>query len=415
MQRDRKKKTASQELFGEAANGGKEKTANKPKMRRSVRYGIIALAVCLLIAFVAANYKNLAPDRVGEWFGEGFAGMGTGKGYPYEINSNSVLQFEKMNKDIAVLTDTSVVVLNSSARELVNRVHGYSNPVMDTSDNRLLIYDLGGKRLRIENRSKVLFESTMQQNIITADISQDGSFAVATQSATSSCELKVYSHNFNEVLTWYSSGDHIISVAMAPNGKSVAVAAVGAQGGEMKSTVYILNFNKEEPVAQIDYLSTVILSLDYTSKNAVIAAGDSMLSIIGSDGSVIQDISYSGSSLKRSVMNTQKGAAAVYSMYDSGNLNEAVMIAEDGKVCYRAEIRRDVRCADHSSERIYTACGSELYWFNEKGEQQPAVNIGADCSKIAAFGNHVYVLGMNEIRHYNLLDSPTQAEGISES
>lgn len=409
MLNNRKKKTAAQDIFDEPANDGEKKPVHNSKMQRSVRYGILGLAACLLITFVAVNYKNLAPDRVGEWIGESFAGMGMGKGYPYEINSNSVLQFEKMNKDIAVLTDTSVLVLNASAKELVNRVHGFSNPVMDTADSRLLIYDLGGKRLRVENRSKVLFEDTMKQNIITADISQDGSFAVATQSATSTCELKVYSHNFNEILTWYSSGDHIISVAMAPDGKSAAVATVGAQGGEIKSTVYILDFTKEEPVAQLDYLSTMILSLDYTSKHNIIAAGDSMLCLIGSDGSKLQEIPYNGSSLKRSVMNTQPGAAAVYSMYDSDNLNEAVVIDDEANVCYRTEIRQDVRCADHSGKQLYVICGNEIYWFNEKGEPQPAFQIGSDCSRIAAFGNHVYVLGMNEIRHYNLLEAPQPA------
>lgn len=397
-----KKKSHSQNFFDEEAKEQNKK--ERTKKRPVIRYAVLGLAVCLLVFFVVKNYKNLAPDRVGEWLGETFASMGAGKGYPYAINSNAVLQFEKMNQDIAVLTDTSVLVLNSSAKEIVNRQHDFSSPVMDAMGNRLLLYDLGGKRLRVENRKNILFETTMQQNIITADISEDGSFAVATQSSTSACELKVYSRNFHEILTWYSSSDHIINVAMAPDGKSVAVSVAGAQGGEMKSTIYIIDFTKEAPVAQFDYTATLFLTLDYTSEHAVIAAGDHMLSVIDKAGNKLNDIPYEASSLKRSVANTQPGAAVLYSMYDSDNLNDVLMLDENGSVCYRTEIRQDVRWIDHSGNRVYALCGNEICWFDEKGTAQTPVEIGSDCSKILAFGNHVYVLGMNEIRHYNLLD-----------
>lgn len=386
-----------------AAEGTSAQTDNKKAI---VRYGIIAVIVCIVIGFIALNYENLAPDRVGEWLGESFASMGTGKGFPYAVSSTSVRQLEKMNKDVAVLTDTSVIVLNSSAKEVAKRQHGFANPVMDVADQRILLYDQGGKRLRIENRGKILFEKTMDQNIITGDISESGCFAIATQSNTSSGELKVYSRNFNEILTWYSSGNHIIDVAVAPDGKSAAIAVAGAQGGEMKSTIYIIDFSKEEPVAQFDYLSTMFLRLDYTSKNVIIAAGDHLISIIGPDRQKLEDISYEHSTLKRSITSTQPNACMLYSMFDSGNLNDLLLIGEDGSLRYKVAIKQDVRWIDHDGTESYALCSDKLYWYDANGKERGSVDVEADGSRVIAFGNQAYVLGMNEIRSYTLQETP---------
>ncbi len=400
MQKDNEKEILKKSAETSSAKQGASGQSDNKK--RIIRYGIIAVVLCVLIGFITLNYENLAPDRVAEWLKESFLSVGTGKGFPYAISSSSVRQLEKMNRDIAVLTDTSVVILNSSAKEIAKRQHGFSNPVMDAANQRLLVYDQGGKRIRIENRSGVLFEKTMDQNIITGDISENGCFAVATQSNTSSAELKVYSRNFNEILTWYSSGNHIIDVAVAPNGKSAAIAVAGAQGGEMKSTIYIIDFDKEEPVAQFDYLSTMFLRLDYTSKNVVVAAGDHLISIIGPDRQKIEDISYENSTLKRSVTSTQANACMLYSRYDSGNLNDLLLIGEDGSLHYKADIRQDVRWIDHDGAQSCILCSDKLYWYDESGKSCGSADIETDGSMLVTFGNQAYVLGMNEIRCYTL-------------
>lgn len=352
--------------------------------------------------FVAVNFKYLSPERVLEWGGDSIAGMGIGSGFPYSMNPNSVLQLGKFDKNVSVLTDSSFIVINSSGKAVTDRQHGLVNPVIDIADRRALIYEQGGKKLQIHNRREKLFEVTMQQNIIAADISEKGAFAVATSSNTATCEMKVYSRNFNELLTWYSSNGHIIDIALRPDGQAAAVAVISAQGGQIKSTIYIIDFKSEEPVAQFEYQSTTLLNIQYTSKSVVIGTGDNLVTVIGADNNKIEDVSYVHSSLKRLCSTKGTGVCALYSIYDSDNLNELLQINANGAVVLKTQLGKNVRRIDCSNGVTYTVSESTLSAYDKSGQKFAGVDVGNDCLDFVVINKTAYVLKMDGIYTYSV-------------
>lgn len=77
--------------------------------------------------------------------------MGIGEGYPCELAYGSVesSNFSLVDNDIVTLSNTAFTVFNSTAKQMTNRPHNLSNPMMKTNGGRAILYDMGGKNIAL--------------------------------------------------------------------------------------------------------------------------------------------------------------------------------------------------------------------------------------------------------------------------
>lgn len=252
--------------------------AKKPIKKRIILI-IIAAIIVLIAVFLIINRRHLAPLKFSEWISDSFARIGSGEGYPYDINSNSVNDIAAFNKDTVVLTDSSLIILTPSSKEVTNRQISYSNPIIKTSIDRLLIYDVGGNGFSVHNRSSVLFEGTTKYAISTCVMGDYGNFAIATRDEVHSGSVTFYSYKFKEEFKWNSGNSYIISLALSPDGSYGAAATLNAESGKAYSTVYIFNFETEE-VLSYKYDNSIIGSMVFDKDNRLSLIGDNGLTVI---------------------------------------------------------------------------------------------------------------------------------------
>ena len=251
--------------------------AKKPIKKRIILI-IIAALIILIAVFLIINRRHLAPLKFSEWVSDSFARIGSGEGYPYDINSNSVNDIAAFNKDTAVLTDSSLIILTPSSKEVTNRQISYSNPIIKTSIDRLLIYDVGGNGFSVHNRSSVLFEGTTKYAISTCVMGDYGNFAVATRDEVHSGSVTFYSYKFKEDFKWNSGNSYIISLALSPDGNYGAAATLNAEGGKAYSTVYIFNFETEE-VLSYRYDNSIIGNMVFDKENRLSLISDNGITV----------------------------------------------------------------------------------------------------------------------------------------
>ncbi len=266
----------------QAAQEPKAAPKKKRRRQRSVIWPVLfrlllVAALVMLGVLVWRNWDRLAPTALTEWFDQKVTGGASGEGYPVAITGSSVLSMEAFNSDAALLTDTSVLIYNTSGALLTERSHTYADPMLRTAGNYLLVAELGGERYTLGTRKETVCEGTAGNTIRSASVDASGQVALAVRSSQSyMSEVVVKSRAGKEIFHWYSVDLTVVDVALSANGKRVAVLGLSAEGGEMKSTLLIFRLSGKKDTAEYTFsaVGPMMTSLHYYGNDNVAAVGD---------------------------------------------------------------------------------------------------------------------------------------------
>lgn len=250
-EKGKKKNSAKKLISGLFA----KKNTNKPtqngrkKTKNSKRETIIIviltlLAVGAVVFFAARSFGGMKYNDVEDSAKQLISASGTGAGYPYKISSADVLDMTPFKSNIALLTRDSVVVLNSSAKEVARLEHNYSDPDMAVYKGRALVYDRTSGDFTLMNSSKILGDGNTGSPIYTAAMGKDGTIAFSLKTSAAQSELCVYNHKLEKIFAWECAQEKIFDISIAPNGKSAALILVGSENAVTYSRLVVLSFKK---------------------------------------------------------------------------------------------------------------------------------------------------------------------------
>ena len=381
-----------------------KKAANKEKLPRSVfvfRAFLVALVIILFAVVAAQTFANVTFSNISDKVGSYFESLGSGDGYPYSLNSVSVENMDMMGSDLLLLTDTNLTVLDRTAKTRSAIQHNYSNPQMALNNGRIAVYDRSGKNFRVQTKKEVLFEKELDEDITVCDVGKKGNVAVATIGKTSKSCVTVYNSSFNEVFKWKSANDYIMALALSPNGKSVAVATVNADTGDIYSTVLIFDFDKNEAVATFTYSGTAVVDLVYTKKDTLAVVGDNLMGVIKDNTVKGNDISYNAGTLSRYAYNSENGTFALFlSKFGSNSSGELRYYGSDISLVFSQEINNTVRWIDCGSKYITVLQDNHIGVYSKKGVFEGNISTRNDSRMTFVSDNDTYVLAISEIRSY---------------
>ncbi len=369
--------------------------------KRFVRAFII-LVLSFLFVTVFLNREKFSPDYVGVFLGDMFMQMQSGEGYPYNINGNKVNNgnFKSINKDIFVLSDTSFVCLNKSAKEMNNKRHRYQNPILKVSDNRSIIYDVGGKYVEINSKSKTLHTAMLDNNIISAAISSHGIYSAVTESNGFLGQLTVYSKDGDNVYYKYNFADHYITdVAISENGRSTAVCGCTAQNGSMVSAIYVFDYKNEKPKVKLEYHDNMMIQIEYLSNGNIVAVGDKLISVINPRNGTSKDYNYENKTLISFDINKNDGILLALSLSEDGNNTDIVLINKSGKVESAFETKNNIKSVNFKYRKIAALSYGNLYIYNLSGNKLKTIEVGNETRKVNLFSSRgAYILGATKIK-----------------
>lgn len=390
---------ADEEIWEEEAPPEPKK---KKKSRPWLRVVVILVAAVLVVGLWMARDSALM-GRFGDWVTTRMAGLQAGDGYPARITGSQVLPTNLRTADgmAVTLSDTALTVMNSTASPIISRQHSFSNPRMCMASGRYFVYNLGGTGYRMETISKTVLTGTAEGNIQCAALAQSGRFALATQGTGNASKLTVYLEN-GEVQYTYSFYDSYISaIALSRDGAKGVVSAVTTKNGAMHSVLYLFDFSKEAPVANIEIENNLILFLHWGDNDAITAVGDTGVyygtapAFERDAATAFTSMTYDGASL---AAYTAQGSEACVVLYDGetstvlciDGVNASVQVELEGKA---------VSCSlyGHSAAVL---CGSEVTVLDTAtGEKLASADVGRDAHAVALSSSSTgYVLGINEVK-----------------
>ena len=344
--------------------------------RTSRMMKVVAVVVLLLMLFILAmsRVRGTTMSTVRDSYNNFFSSVGGGGGYPCQVNSSNVKKVDVLNGDIYILYNDRTVALDGSAKEIRSFDHSFATPALAKSPDRVLVYDRGGNRFRVENRTESLFEGTTAEgeDIITASIGSKGNIALGTLSGSATSRLTVWNSTYDKKeFVWNCSDYSITSTALSENGKYVAVSVMGAKDGDTYSKIYVFDFEYSDPVSETEYPGTAMLAVNFTDNDTVVGVGDNKISFL-KNLKKNTEIDYGTSSLSTFTFSPNGRTILVLAEYGSQNHQLLRCYTENGRSAFEEPYDVYIKSVYASDSRISVLTTASAGPVAEHGKPAPA-------------------------------------------
>lgn len=370
----------------------------KEKDRHPIR-NLMILLLLALIAFVLINFDSFSPENIGDFISDLFSSNGS-ESDQIKISDATIISVDKTSRDIILLTDTSVLNYSKGGALQFERQHGYQSPRVKTAESHALVYENMGKKLRIDSRSKNIIEKTVDNNILVADISDNKTLAVITESEGYTAELNIYDFNFNRKgFKWYSAGDNVVDMSISPKGDKAAIITCSAENGQIKSHLIVLDFSDDKPLSTTEYNGTFLFSVDFKTNSDVTVIGDNLCSSVPvKNPDKKRDYSFKNYNLKLYNNKASSGSVIVLEKYSDIASNLLVFISAQGEIYFEKITDKVISSITVSDKKCIVLVKNGLLEFDRDGTEEFISEQKNEAFLIETIGNNSFVIGNSTIK-----------------
>lgn len=341
-------------------------------------------AACILLAIFLVS-QTIMPAGIIETVSNSISVMGAGK-YPLELDSSDTVNVVSKGSYYYVLTGTKINAFSNSGKLIYSYAHGYENPVLKTSDTRALVFNQGGTEAVIFTLSGLRSTINHKKEIINATIGQDGSYAFITSADNYAAAVSVYKKNNKLVYEWFSSENMVNNVAIAPNGKKIAVSTMSSAVGSYNSKLSILNFKSANAEYTKDFLNTIIYELDAETSRGFSVITENSYSFISWRGKAINEYKneYVADMFRTSTSNT----VMVFNRESDKTDNRIAVFSKSGKLKEESEFKGIITDIQVKGGSIYCLSDTFVYILDKNGNILRTATCGFGAQRLAVIGQN---------------------------
>lgn len=355
--------TAKDENDGTASRSRLELINGTRKRNRIIRIICYALAVAVTVTLFVVN--SLMPTGLIEAMQNAYATVGKGE-FPIRVYGTNASYFSCWNGIMSVVNDSFFELYDVDGKLLQAVSHGMSDPVLERSKARYLLYDRNRYALKVYNYSDELYTVETDKKISAATIGNSGTFAVVTDSDTYYNTVYVYNKNNEKVYTWNSANYYVTDAAVSSDGERVAVSLIGSENGAFKSFVYILDYDRAEPLYTFSF-EDIVPSLSSCGENYILANGFDRAYTVPWDGTASVDIGVSGA-VRCFDGDVTGNSCVVYGRSDNENSNNVAVMDQNGRITASFAYNSTVTDVCVSADKIAVLSDNEVALFSLNGE-----------------------------------------------
>lgn len=294
-----------------------ESKDKRVQLVRTLRRACGWLLVIGAFLFVLTNYRLLTPSSLRSLAEYTVAGLRQHEGDITTINyqNGAFSDGALFETGLAYADNDALYLARPGSVVSMTCSLGYSSPVVETSDSYVLVYDRGGMEAMLTNSAASTAELTLSSPILTGSIGQDGRFVLVTDEQGYRTAVTIYDTSGEEVFKYQSSEYYIVSAALSPDGKTLAVLAFLQNGVALDSHVLFYNVSNGELNADATLSDALGIQLCYLENGTAAVLCDDGIYLVRRNGSAEHVLTVASSDLiaVASSGNTMAVAARSYS------------------------------------------------------------------------------------------------------
>lgn len=297
-----------------------ERMRKKRKLRKIRRASVAVLLVAVILAYFTGFY-NTSIVFLSDVFEAVSVAATPGQDYPASFNVPGFVQAEAFAGGFVAVGEQDMLIQSAAGAEIKRIQHGYARASVTAGSNRVCIYNRADKSLKVESRNRSLFEIQLEDPILLCEMSKNGTLAVFTKS-----RLLVYNRVFENVFNFYTK-DLPTAMAFCADNKQLALGCPYAENGALGGVIYLLNIDKDEPVAEIRNAQGLPLQIKYFSRKQVLVVYDTYLAVYDTnDGTELYSYSYAGQTLQSASINENNIPMLLFGDGTHGSLTNLVIL-----------------------------------------------------------------------------------------
>lgn len=389
--------------YADDAPVSREETRRRHKKRARLlmwkRLGII-LTLFILAFVLWRHWDTLAPDKLLAKV-QDLIGDASGS-YPVDIAGSNAQHLARSQSYTVLLSDSYLTYYNDRGGEVTRYPCTYSSALMRTAGKYVLVAEQGGKRLLLTTRSMTLADLTLERNILSVDVNAKGQFAVLMQGTQGyAVEIVVYDQKGTEL--YRRSRTSLASeVALAADGKTVAVLSVDATNGVLGTTVEAFSLSSTDPKALYSHAAadTLLYRLDFLTNDRLVAVGENGAVLMSIDGGQPTDYAIGGRQLLGYAVAEDSVALVLRPRGDTAD-GEVVVLDTAGDELCTVSFTGEFRQLSAQGKQYLLLTNHAAQVVTQSGAGKSAT-VEADGQQAVLYGDNAVVMGLSALQQYAL-------------
>ncbi len=323
---------------------------------------------------------------------------GDADNYPITVNTDSTVNTSILGDSIFVLTSKNFSVYSQSGKLSYTQPHSFASPAVSVNGGRAVVFDRGHKSYMLINEKKVIYTAEAPNNLICAEYGESGNYALGTEGEDSTSKLTVYSSTNKIKFQWKCAYEHIVSIALSPNGKFAGVAVLGAENGEIFTCVNYFGFDYQEPINSQVISGSGAFDLRFTSVNTLTVFSDTGIFKIGKKDENFETVKKYYSSEFNSFDYSHNGKYVVaIAKYGSANDFSVSIYSPNGKEKATISVDRQIKDVRMSNKYVFALAENTIMVYNLNGRKISQIEIKGDARSILPTDKFIYINSLDKI------------------
>ncbi len=236
-------------------------------MRRVVLLSTVAILVVMLFNGSFAGLFDYLKDGVNNIR----LAVDRGDGFPSELNVPDIIDAAPIGEGAVVVGEKDMVFISPTGKQTRRLGNSYANPLIESSDDRVLIYTRGASDFRIEGYYQSFINVELDEDIYLASLADNGGYVLATSDSQFRSSVNVYNSIGTELFN-YKLADEIPTVMkFSANSRYLAVATVYSVDGVMMTNIYGFSISSRELIGYIAEIPGICLDLTFQTSDKLLA------------------------------------------------------------------------------------------------------------------------------------------------
>lgn len=327
--------------------------------------------------------------------------------FPMVVNTDSTINKAIIGDNILILTTENFSVYSQSGKLIYTQPHSFSSPAISINGDKGVVFDRGYKSYMLINEKKVVYTGEASNPLICAEYGESGNYALGTYGEDSTSKLTVYSATNKVSFQWNCAYEHVVSIALAPNGKFAGVAVVGAENGEIFTCIKYFGFDYQEAINSQTISGATPFDLVFSSVNTLTLFSDTGVYKITKKSETYETVMQFYSSEFNAFDCADNGKYIVsLAKYGSANDFEVSVYSSNGKKKANISIDCAIKSVTMSDKYIFALAENTIIVYNLNGREISRIDVKGDARSILSTDKYVYIYSLDKLtRCYSYGDS----------
>lgn len=253
----------------------------------------------------------------------------TGCAQLYSYPSDKTSVFASLGGSLFSVSQNQLQLIDETDSVLYSAAIQFLKPAVSCRGERAIGYDVGGTGLYCVGAKGLLWQKTMDGQVLCATMSQGGYTAVVYGKSGYKAAVSVLDPQGVEVFAFHSADRFLMTAAVSDDSRSAAIVSMGQESGSFVSELTVYRLNEETPRGSCILSGGMVYQLG-TVGRSFCAVGEDSLSFVDANGTLTGTYHYGDEYLRRACLTGDGFVTLLLGHYRSGAQAHLLVIDPQG-------------------------------------------------------------------------------------